>query len=454
MMGTKEKERIQQAFKETMDYEEILNCTRCGFCLPSCPTYIETGHDEVHSPRGRIALMKGLVDGDIEPSEEVKRSIDLCLGCRACEPACPSGVKFGRLLEQAREAIYQNNKQSPPQRFVRTMTFKNLFPHQNRMIGLTSLLGFYQRSGLQRTARKLGIMKLFPESMSTMEKVLPQVPKKKELKNRERYFEPLREQKKRVAFFSGCLMDTVFRSTNDATTKLLQYAGCEIVVPESQACCGALNGHSGERDQAKELAKRNIAAFEEANVDYIITNAGGCGGFLVDYGYLLKNDGEWRERAGAFSAKIKDVTRILAELKFDQMPLSLPEQIVTYQDSCHLRNGQETFMEPRKLLESIEGVTYVEMKDANRCCGSAGIYNIVESDMSMQVLDYKMEQTKKTKAKMIVTTNPGCLLQMKLGIEREGLSDKMDAVHIVDLLLKAYEHAAENKVKIPLSVGS
>lgn len=442
MMDTKEKERIQKAFKETMDYEEILNCTRCGFCLPTCPTYIETGNDEVHSPRGRIALMKGLVDGDIEPSEEVKRSIDLCLGCRACEPACPSGVKFGRLLEQAREAIYQNNKQSFPQKVVRNMAFKNLFPHQNRMESITGLLGFYQRSGLQKTAQSLGIMKLFPETMRTTEKILPKVLKKRELKNRERYFEALQPKKKRVAFFSGCLMDTVFRTTNDATTKLLQYAGCETVVPEAQVCCGALQGHSGEREQARQQAKQNIAAFEEAEVDYIITNAGGCGGFLVDYGYLLKDEPEWAERAEAFGNKIKDVTSILMELEFDQLPLKLDERIVTYQDSCHLRNGQKTFMEPRQLLESIEGVTFVEMKDANRCCGSAGIYNIVESDMSMQILDYKMEQTKKTKAKTVVTTNPGCLLQMKLGIEREGLTDEMDAVHIVDLLLEAYENNA------------
>src|SRR5699024_3680404 len=326
MMGAKEKERIQQAFKEKMDYEEILNCTRCGFCLPSCPTYVETGNDEVHSPRGRIALMKGLVDGHIEPNEEVKRSIDLCLGCRACEPACTSGVKFGRLLEQAREAIYQSNEQSFTQKLVRKMTINNLFSHQDRMIGLTSLLGFYQRSGLQKTARTLGFMKLFPETMRTMEKVLPRVPRKKELKYRERYFEPLEKQKKRVAFFSGCLMDTVFRPTNEATTKLLQYAGCEIVVPEAQSCCGALHGHSGERDQAKELAKRNIVAFEEAEVDYIITNAGGCGGFLVDYGYLLKDDSEWAERAQMFGHKIKDISRILVELDFHQLPLSLNKQ--------------------------------------------------------------------------------------------------------------------------------
>ncbi|QTN01577.1 4Fe-4S dicluster domain-containing protein [Sediminibacillus dalangtanensis] len=424
-----------------MDYDELLNCMRCGFCLPSCPTYIESGKDEAHSPRGRIALMKAVVDGEIEPDEEVKRSLDMCLGCRACEPVCPSGVNYGHLLEQARDIIYQNQEQPIPVKAVRKAAFQGLFPHQNRMIGLTGLIGFYQRSGLRTAARKSGMMKLLPDSMRLMEKVLPDVPTSKAMKQRQRLFQPTVPVKKRVAFFAGCLMDTVFLSTNDATTKLLQYAGCEIIVPEAQACCGALHGHSGEKQQAKTMAKRNIAAFEEAGIDYIITNAGGCGAFLVDYGHLLKDEPEWKDRAEAFSSKIKDISSVLVELGFDKLPLSLQDEIITYQDSCHLKNVQKTFMEPRKLLSCIEGAQYVEMKDAGRCCGSAGIYNLVETEMSMQILDYKMKQTKATKAKTIVTANPGCLLQMKLGIEKEGLSDQMRAVHIVDLLLEAYENA-------------
>lgn len=438
-MKTAERERIAQGFKEKMDYDELLNCMRCGFCLPSCPTYIESGMDESQSPRGRIAMMKAVVDGEMEPDEDVKRSLDLCLGCRACEPVCPSGVKYGHLLEQARDIINQNKKQSLPEKAVRGIVFNNLFPHQNRMVAATNLLGFYQRSGLQKVARKSGIMNFFPESLSTMEKVLPSVPTKKELKNRPNHLPALKRQKKKVAFFSGCLMDTMFMKTNDATMKLLQYAGCEIVIPDTQNCCGALHGHSGEREKSKEMAKRNIQAFEDIGADYIITNAGGCGAFLVDYDYLLKDDINWSERAKEFSAKIKDITSILVELDFANENLTLDEQIVTYQDSCHLKNGQKTFMEPRKLLQSINGVTYVEMKDASRCCGSAGIYNIVESEMSMEILDYKMDQAKKTRAKTIVTANPGCLLQMKLGIEREGLSGTMRAVHIVDFLLEAYE---------------
>ena len=438
-----EKERIQQAFKETIDYDELMNCTRCGFCLPSCPTYIETKEDEVHSPRGRIALMKGVVDGVIEPSDEVKRSIDMCLGCRACEPVCPSGVQFGHLLEQARDAIYQTNDQPTLTKVTRGLAFNHLFPHQKRMVHLTSLLSLYQRSGMQQFVRKTKLINVVPKNLRAMEKVLPEVPKRKQLKQRPQHLQSASVRKKKVAFFSGCLMDTMFMNTNDATLKLLQYAGCDIVIPKTQNCCGALHGHSGERNKAKEMAMKNIIAFETEQVDYIITNSGGCGAFLYDYEYLFKDDIEWEERAANFAAKIKDISTVLIELEFDKAPLQLNNQIVTYQDSCHLKNGQKTFMEPRRLIEAMDGVDYVEMQDASRCCGSAGIYNIVESEMSMQILDYKMEQAKKTKATTIVTANPGCLLQMKLGIEREGLSDRVRAVHIVDLLLEAYETANE-----------
>ena len=201
-----------------------------------------------------------------------------------------------------------------------------------------------------------------------------------------------------------------------------------------------MHGHAGEKEQAKELAKRNIEAFEKEKVDYIITNAGGCGAFLHDYGHLLKDEPEWAERAKVIASKIKDITSVLVELNFHLLDLNLPPQIMTYQDSCHLRNVQGVYEEPRTLLQAIDGVTYVEMHDAERCCGSAGIYNIVHHELSMKHPDYKKEQVKKTEATTIVTTNPGCLLQMKLGIEREGLSNKMRAVHIVELLLEAITH--------------
>jgi glycolate oxidase iron-sulfur subunit len=436
----KERQQIQQEFKERMDQDELLNCMRCGFCLPSCPTYIESGFKESHSPRGRIALMKAVVDGVIEPDEDVERSLDLCLGCRACEPVCPSGVNYGHLLEEARNIINQNKKHSLPVRVLRKTVFEGLFPHPGRMRLVTSLLGIYQRSGLQKAAHASGLMKLFPESLVTMERVLPQVPRLKDMKNRPNALSSIGEVRKKVAFFSGCLMDTMFLKTNNATTKLLQLAGCEIVIPEQQTCCGALHGHSGEKNASKELAKKNISAFEDSEADYIITNAGGCGAFLVDYDHLLKDDHEWNERAVRFKNKIKDISSILVELEFHKkVNLRTDAQLITYQDSCHLRNVQRTFLEPRLLLQSVKGAEYKEMKQADHCCGSAGIYNIVESEMSMKILDNKMKNAEATQAVTIVTANPGCLLQMKLGIEREGISHKMQAVHIVDFLLEAVE---------------
>lgn len=438
MTTVKEQTTIGQQFAERMDEDELLNCMRCGFCLPSCPTYIESGFQEIHSPRGRIALMKAVKDGVLEPDEDVERSLSLCLGCRACEPVCPSGVKYGHLLEEARDIIHQNKKHTMPVQAVRNAVFEGLFPHQNRMQTVTGLLGFYQRSGLQKLTRKIGFMKLFPENLATMEKVLPKVPTIKEMKSRPEYFPANGVEAKRVAFFAGCLMDTMFLDTNNATIKLLKFAGCEIVIPKSQACCGALHGHSGEKTKAMEMAKRNIEAFEKVNADYIITNAGGCGAFLIDYDHLLKDDPEWKERAIAFKNKLKDITQILVELEFyHKVPLRLSERVVTYQDSCHLRNVMKTSDAPRTLLKAIDGVEFREMNKADSCCGSAGIYNIVESEMSMKILDSKMVNAKATNATTIVTANPGCLLQMKLGIEREGLSEKVEAVHIVDLLAEA-----------------
>ncbi|WP_416333779.1 (Fe-S)-binding protein [Bacillus smithii] len=440
MMSESEKKSIQIAFKERMNEDELLNCMRCGFCLPSCPTYLVSGYKESQSPRGRIALMKAVYDGMIQPDDEFVNSLNLCLGCRACEPVCPSDVHYGHLLEEARDIINQNKKHSLPVRTVRKVVFEKLFPKKSNLINVTSLVGYYQRSGLQKVARKIGFMKLFPDNLREMEKILPDIPKKKEMIDRDEHFAPAGSKKATVAFFSGCLMDTMFMETNHATIQLLQKAGCEIVIPKTQSCCGALHGHGGEKEIAKELAKQNIEAFEKHDVDYIITNAGGCGAFLIEYDHLLKDEPEWLERAKAFVAKIKDITEILYELDFHKKySLSLPEQIVTYQDSCHLRNVMKTSKAPRELLRSIKGITFKEMENADSCCGSAGIYNIVEPKTSMEILDQKMVKIKKTKATTIVTANPGCLMQMMLGIEREKLKD-VKAVHIVDLLLEATKY--------------
>ncbi|WP_163537452.1 (Fe-S)-binding protein [Gracilibacillus sp. YIM 98692] len=439
MTTPEEKQKIQEAFHQRVDDDELLNCMRCGFCLPKCPTYIESGYKESHSPRGRIALMKAVSDGLIEPDEDVERSLELCLGCRACEPVCPSGVPYGHLLEEVRDIINQNKKFPFKTRVLRKIVFDHVFPHHHRIKTLTNLLSYYQSTGMQNIMHKTGVLNMFPDTLATMEKVLPQAPNKKKMNKRETIMTPVNTKKKRVAFFTGCLMDSLFRETNDATLELLKIAGCEIVIPDQQVCCGALHGHSGEKERARDLAKKNIKAFEALNVDYILTNAGGCGAFLSDYDHLLKEDEEWSGRAKKLSNKIIDFSSILVALDFHQNHLFLHQQVITYQDSCHLRNVLGIKDAPRRLIKAIDHITFQEMKDADTCCGSAGIYNITESEMSMKILDKKMINTKATHATTIVTSNPGCLLQMKLGVEREGMADKVRIVHLADLLLEAYQ---------------
>lgn len=440
MSSTNDRQReLAIDMKQGMDYDELVNCMRCGFCLPACPTYKESGGNEAASPRGRIALMKAVVDGIMEPDEDFEKQLSMCLGCRACEPACPSGMKYGFLLEDARDIIQKKKKHSLPVRMIRNVVFNQLFPKPNRMRMISSLLWFYQSTGIQKIAQATNLTKIAPGNLSEIEKVLPKVPSPSKMNNRPTHVAAEGTVKKKVAFFSGCLMDTMFMDTNDSTLFVLKKSNCEIVIPQKQNCCGALHAHSGEKDGAKQLAKENIIAFENVEADYIISNAGGCGALLVDYGHLLKDDPEWAERAKAFSARVKDISEILVEVGMPKMKLE--PQTITYQDSCHLRNVMGTFSAPRKLLQSIEGVTYKEMVEADRCCGSAGVYNIIEQEMSMQILDAKMVHAKATNARTLVTANPGCLLQMKLGIERAGLSKVCRGIHIVDLLAEAIRYA-------------
>ncbi|WP_100405509.1 (Fe-S)-binding protein [Bacillus solitudinis] len=431
------KEEIQKGFKERLDYDELLNCMRCGFCLPSCPTYGQTNQYEAASPRGRIALMKGVVDGLIEPDDSIEDQLNLCLGCRACEPVCPSGVKYGHLLEDARDVIQQKKKHPLPVKMLRHFVFKELFPNKQRIKNIHYLLSFYQKSGMQHLLQKSNVLNILPGNLAQMEKVIPKVPSKKELNQRPSFRQAEGKTVRKVAFFTGCLMDTMFMETNNATMKLLQKVGCDVIIPKQQGCCGALHAHSGEKEMAKQLAKANIEAFEKLEVDDIVLNAGGCGALLIEYDHLLKNEEGWSERAKAFSNKVKDFSEILVELDFMSHSLGMDEQIMTYQDSCHLRNVMKTASAPRTLLQSIEGTSFKEMQESDQCCGSAGIYNITEQKMSMQILDYKMTKVKETNAHTIVTGNPGCLLQMKLGISREGLDSKVRAVHLADLLLEA-----------------
>lgn len=431
---------LAEELRLTLDYDQLTNCMRCGFCLPACPTFNETGI-EPESPRGRIALMKAVADGMMDPDQAFEDQMNHCLGCRACEPACPADVKYGQLIEQAHEAIEQHADHGFAVSIVRKLTFKHMFPHQSRMRLVGLGLKLYQKTGLQFVTRKLGVLKLFPKHLREMEAILPKASYQGVIEQIGEYHPAKGEPIARVGMFRGCIMDVLFTGTNINTVKLLTEAGFEVVIPKAQNCCGALHAHSGERDIAKDLARGNVQAFQDAEVDYIISNSGGCGAILVEYDHLLCDDPIWENGAKWFAARVKDISQILVEKgRLPQLivPLVNQEPIrITYQDSCHLRNVMKSGNVPRQIMKRVANVSFVELQSADQCCGSAGVYNLTQPIMANQILNHKMEHVNDTRARYLLTSNPGCLLQMKLGIEKHKPEEPMEAQHIVDFL---YEH--------------
>jgi Fe-S oxidoreductase len=407
---------------------ELDQCVHCGLCLMQCPTYRVT-RLETESPRGRIHLVRAAAEGRIAPTPRFEEHIYLCLMCRACETACPSGVQYGRIAEAAREVL------GPPgswlSRTLASLAFTQLFPRLGRMRTLITLLRIYQRSGLRALTRVL------PRRVREMEALLPPVP--------DRYFAPEAEvlpaigpRRARVAFLSGCVMPLLFGEINDATVRVLRRNGCEVVFPTGQGCCAALNLHNGEMVAAKAMARRNIDAFLAAGVDAVIVNAAGCGATMKEYGHLLAGDPAYAEKAKTFSALVKDASEFLVELGLAGTLGPVPIT-VTYQDPCHLAHGQRVRTQPRTLLAAIPGLTVVEMDAADRCCGSAGIYNITQPEMSQTLLDEKMASIGRTQASAVVAPNPGCMLQLRSGARRRG--DGLVVYHLMDLLDQAYAAA-------------
>ena len=442
-MANIDRNPLAERLSLTLDYDQLTNCMRCGFCLPACPTFRETGV-EAESPRGRIALMKAAADGLLEPDRAFEDQMNHCLGCRACETACPADVKYGQLLEQARDSIERHTDSHRLWvRAVRRIAFKGLFPHQKRMRLLGGALKLYQKSGLRKLTRAAGVMKLFPPHMEQMERILPDASYRGVAERIGDRHPASGERIGTVGLFRGCIMDVLFTETNVNTVKLLQAAGFDVVIPPAQNCCGALHAHSGERAGAVDLAKGNIRAFRDAGVDWIVSNAGGCGALLVEYDHLLHDDPAWKEDAAWFASHTVDISKLLwlhgrlPDLygRTGDEPAGAGSKVrVTYQDSCHLRNGMKSSDAPRQLIRRAADAEFVELFEADRCCGSAGIYNLTRPETASDILDEKMTHVKRTEAHYLLTSNPGCLLQMKLGIEREGMSERMKAVHIVDFL--------------------
>lgn len=416
-------------FVDPPDLSEINKCTHCGLCLNQCPTYRVLSW-EMDSPRGRIRQMRGVAAGLREVTVDFAEHMDVCLACRACQTACPGNLNFGEMVEAARWQALQSLPQKPLSRALRWLVFKQTFTHPARLNFVGALLRIYQRIGLQALARRLH---LIPPGLRDSEALLPRLP--------DRFFPagqeyPAEGEKRgQVALLVGCIMGTVYASTDEATVRVLTRNGFDVLVPEGQLCCGALAIHGGERDVAKGMARRNIDAFLAHEVDAIIVNAAGCGVALKEYKDLLGSDPGYAEKARLFSDKMRDITEFLAD-KGIRQPTRAINARVTYQDPCHLAHGQNVRAQPRALLGQIRGLQLVEMRDSDRCCGSAGIYNITHPDISMQVLDEKMTNVRATQPEIIVTANAGCLLQLQLGARRAGLN--AEVLHVVDLLDRAY----------------
>jgi glycolate oxidase iron-sulfur subunit len=417
---------------------DLDKCVHCGLCLNACPTYRELGL-EMDSPRGRIYQMNQVANGaGITP--EYIQHLDLCLACRGCESACPSGVPYGRLIEAARAALKAQQKPGWWTRQQRRLIFDHLLPSRTGLQLAGAALYAYQASGLQRLVRASGLLKLFG-TLGDIEALTPNAEAPFFFRQIGKTFPPFGERRYRVAFLAGCIANVAFARLNEATLRVLRRNGCEVVIPAAQTCCGALHLHSGLRDKAQALARTNIDACAAAEFDAIITNAAGCGSTLKEYDELLEHDHAYRDRALQFKAKLKDVAEFLAGI--DLNPNMGPvEAVATYQDSCHLAHGQKIRTAPRKLLKAVPGLIFREMPMADLCCGSAGIYNVVQNEMAMQILRHKMEYVNGTKADMIVTANPGCMLQLATGARLFGNGQRV--AHVVEVLDEAYGNYETN----------
>jgi glycolate oxidase iron-sulfur subunit len=390
---------------------------------------------EMDSPRGRIYQMNQVANGASMTPSYIEH-LELCLACRGCESACPSGVPYGRMIEAARAQIEARRQRSRWSRSVRKLIFERVLPSRAALQLLGTGLYVYQASGLQRLVRATGILKPLGR-LGDIEALAPTAEIPFFYSKIGKTFEPSGERRYRVAFLAGCIANIAFARLNDATVRVLQKNGCQVVIPAAQTCCGALHLHSGLKSEAQALARRNIDAILSEEVDVVMTNAAGCGSTLKEYGELLAHDSTYAAKARAFHGRMKDVTEFLAsiELNRDMGPV---DAVATYQDSCHLAHGQKIRNAPRQLLRAIPGLVFREMPMADLCCGSAGIYNLVENEMAMQILKRKMEYAGSTKASLIVTANPGCMLQLAAGARLYGSGQRV--AHVVEVLDEAYRN--------------
>ena len=417
----------------------IDDCVHCGFCLPACPTYALWG-EEADSPRGRIYLMRAGLEGRATWTDSYQRPFDTCLGCMACLTACPSGVRYDRLIETTRPQVERHGRRSFGERVVRALIF-GLFPHPRRLWWAAWPLWVYQRSGIQSLMRRSGLMRLAGPRLAAMEQLLPSINLGALQGPMPARIAAQGERRRRVGLLLGCVQRVFFRHVNEATARVLAAEGCDVEMPREQGCCGALMLHAGRDAEAAVAARRLIDIFEPLNLEHIVINAAGCGSAMKSCADLLQDDPAYATRARVFAAKCVDVSELLAELgpRATRRPLA---KRVVYHDACHLQHAQGIKQAPRDVLKTIPGVELCEPLDADMCCGSAGIYNIVEPDTAGQLRDRKVRHLLDTGADVVVSSNPGCLMQIATGLQSAGRP--LPTLHLVELLdasLKGESHA-------------
>lgn len=422
--------------------EEILsNCIHCGLCLQSCPTY-NLDFDEISSPRGRIRLIKNVAEGKLQLTKKFAFEMNYCLDCQACETACPAGVKYGSLVEAARVQIEHSEFTPSILRLIKKIVFRKILPNFKLLKFFARVLRFYQRTPLRRIVEL--ILKKISTRIFEINKLSPKISSFFSDEIFPDKIQPNTEKKFTVIFPVGCLMNVMFAEENKDTVELLKTLGCEVIIPKNQTCCGSLAAHNGDLNFARKLAKDTIDLFDIYDFDFIISNSAGCGAFMKEYGHILEDDENYSQKAKAFSNKVKDISEFLYQ-NFDFSKFKASEKIdVTYHEACHLVHTQKISNEPKLILQQIKNVNLIPLNEATWCCGSAGIYNIVNYESSMRILERKMSNIKNTHARIVLTGNPGCLGQIRYGTEKFNV--KIEVLHPITFLNRIINDEINNGV--------
>ncbi len=423
-----------------IDFSIVQQCIHCGMCLPTCPTYDATKLER-NSPRGRIALMRQVAEGNLPVTEALGEEMYFCLGCLACETVCPAGVQYAPMFEAARGDIEEGKVLASPVRsVVRSVMLRGLFTRPRLLRAVGRLMRWYQASGAEALARRLGLTRLLPATLRELEPLAPRV--------RASFSDDLIAEREtpaqprfRVGMLTGCVQDLIYSEVNRDTVEVLLANGCEVFTPRAQSCCGSLHAHNGELDLAAQMARRNIDAMEAsagplASLDAIISNAAGCGSHLKHYDHLLHRDRSYAERARLWSSKLKDIHEWLSEIGARPARNQSGERAVTYHEACHLCHAQKITLQPRAILRLIPGLKLIELPESTWCCGSAGVYNITQPEMSQQLLERKLANIRKTGVKTVASANPGCCVQLEAGARAANLD--LEIVHPITLLARAY----------------